>query len=313
MSEPLVSVIIPTFNRAAVIGKAIDSALNQTYGRTEIIVIDDGSTDHTSAILRDYGSRIRVLTQSNAGPAVARNRGIRIANGEVITFLDSDDYWLPAKLGEQIHSMNVAGFLVPCSVCNATIQYSDGSTKSTFEVADTVPSCREGLWLNPTQVLSSRFVLFCQVAAIRRSALEQVGYFDESLRFYEDYDLPLRLSLLGPWVVIRDPLVIYNAGTPGGWSQKALQESVRLHKDLVATRERILMRVRRDPGFADVVEVLENELRRSRRELVFSRFGNCGLPGANVMMRSLRRIERCRRALFRRGPLYPAMIVDPLN
>ena len=91
-SDPLVSVVIPTFNRAHYVADAIDSCLAQTYGNLEIIVVDDGSTDGTEDALREnYGDRIRLLAQDNQGPGIARNRGIAAARGEYIHFLDADD------------------------------------------------------------------------------------------------------------------------------------------------------------------------------------------------------------------------------
>jgi glycosyltransferase involved in cell wall biosynthesis len=98
----LVSVIIPTFNRAAMVGDAIESALRQTYARKEIIVVDDGSVDETAAVLAGFGDRIRVIRQSNAGAGAARNRAIDAARGELIAFLDSDDEWFDFKLELQV-------------------------------------------------------------------------------------------------------------------------------------------------------------------------------------------------------------------
>src|ERR1039458_8209652 len=95
---PLVSVIIPTYNRASTICKTIDDVFRQTYKNFELVVIDDGSTDDTQANLRRYGSRIRSFTQTNAGPAAARNRGIEVSRGDIIAFQDSDDFWAPTKL-----------------------------------------------------------------------------------------------------------------------------------------------------------------------------------------------------------------------
>ena len=90
MANPLVSVIIPTFNRSALLAAAIDSVRAQTYAPIEIIVVDDGCTDDTSKVLRRSGPGIRAVRQDNAGPAAARNRGLAHARGEIIMFLDSD-------------------------------------------------------------------------------------------------------------------------------------------------------------------------------------------------------------------------------
>lgn len=99
---PLVSVVMPAFNVAWCVRRAIDSVLTQTYLRHEIIVIDDGSTDDTASVLASYGDRIRVISQTNRGMSAARNRGIDAARGTLVAFLDADDYWLSEKLARQV-------------------------------------------------------------------------------------------------------------------------------------------------------------------------------------------------------------------
>src|SRR5512143_4014499 len=101
-SEPLVSVVMPVYNGARYLRQALESALNQTYRPLEIIVVDDGSTDETSAILAEFGSRIRAIRQKNPGSAAARNAALQAAHGEIIAFLDADDLWLPQKLEVQV-------------------------------------------------------------------------------------------------------------------------------------------------------------------------------------------------------------------
>ncbi|MCF8112160.1 MAG: glycosyltransferase family 2 protein, partial [Desulfobacteraceae bacterium] len=99
--NPLISVVIPVYNRGAWIAEAVDSVLSQDYEPLELIVVDDGSNDATGEILSSYGSRIRVISQANAGVSAARNRGAAEAAGDWIAFLDSDDYWLSGKLSAQ--------------------------------------------------------------------------------------------------------------------------------------------------------------------------------------------------------------------
>ena len=98
----LVSVIIPTYNRAAWLKEAIESVLSQTYKQFELIVVDDGSTDPTGELLLQYGTKLSVLHTGHGGPSAARNCGIAAARGEYIAFLDSDDVWLPDKLRAQM-------------------------------------------------------------------------------------------------------------------------------------------------------------------------------------------------------------------
>lgn len=102
MWSPLVSCIIPAFNAEPFLTEAIDSVVQQTYPSTEIIVVDDGSTDATGAVVASYGRRVVGLHQDNAGPAAALNAGIGIAQGELVAFLDADDVWIPDKLTQQL-------------------------------------------------------------------------------------------------------------------------------------------------------------------------------------------------------------------
>jgi len=205
----LVSVIIPTYNRADTIERAVNSVLAQTWRQLEVIVVDDGSTDQTVAILKKYGDKIRVIRRQNGGPAVARNTGIKAATGEIISFLDSDDAWLPSKTERQVNLLQrTESSGVVCCVCNARMLYAS-RVVTTFQVSCLHPELAEGVWSNPADIIVDRFLLFNQVASIRREALSQAGFFREDLPFglNDDYDLSLRLALVGPWAFIADTLV----------------------------------------------------------------------------------------------------------
>src|SRR5574340_695015 len=102
MPRPTVSVVVPAYNAAAFLRRAIDSVLGQTAVDLELLVVDDGSTDATLQLLAGYGERLQAIPQVNAGPAGARNRGLALARGRYIAFLDADDWWLPEKLGRQV-------------------------------------------------------------------------------------------------------------------------------------------------------------------------------------------------------------------
>ena len=313
VSNPLVSVIIPTYNRARFLPAAIDSVLGQTHKRVEVIIVDDGSTDDTDTVLNDYGDRIRVLRQKNAGPAIARNRGIAMATGDIIAFLDSDDLWLPTKLERQVQSLEAGGPDVACSLCNCKVLYANGEKTSTFAIADTMPNCDTGVWLNPVEVLLNRFVMFNQAIAIRREVLERVGYFDETLRFGEDYDLPFRLALEGPWTIIRDELVVYHEASPGSWAKAAMREEVRMRQDLVRIRRRMASLIEEDVALNGLRKLAGRELRREIRELSIAQFGRRKLFGAAAVARTLAIMERLRRAIFRRSPFYPRMSVQAMS
>lgn len=103
--EPLVTVVIPAFNSAAYLPEAIESAVRQTHRQTQIIVVDDGSTDSTSDVLSGWGTVIESIRQDNAGPAAALNRGVALAQGAFISFLSADDVWMPEKLAWQLQTL----------------------------------------------------------------------------------------------------------------------------------------------------------------------------------------------------------------
>lgn len=208
----LVSIIIPTFNRAKTIGPVVESALAQTYREIEVIVVDDGSSDDTAEVLRPYLDRIQFIYQENAGPSAARNRGASMAKGEVLAFLDSDDFWLPEKIEKQVAIFDSGGADLCCVICSAAVKNADGTLLgNTFEMSGLKMPVAQGIWSNPQEVLATRFVLFNQVVAVRRRCFDQVGGFNPKLRLLEDYELAMKLSTLGPWGVIQEPLVVkYN-------------------------------------------------------------------------------------------------------
>lgn len=181
-----VSVIIPTFNSGAYLNEAINSVLNQTYSPFEIIVVNDGSTDSTDNILREYLNDIKYLSQENLGPASARNLGIKAAKGEYIAFLDADDIWLPEKIEKQvdIFRKNPATALV----YSRFINFDDESGNDMGIFPDKVysGSIFDKLLLKTPILLST--------AIIKSSVLFGVGGFNENLFTAEDTNLYLRIG-----------------------------------------------------------------------------------------------------------------------
>jgi len=312
-AEPRVSTIIPTYNRAALVCAAIDSVRRQTYRNVEIVVVDDGSTDDTQARLRAYGSSIQLITQDNAGPAVARNRGIEGARGEIITFLDSDDTWRPTKLERQVRLLEQAGDAVTTCICNTEMVFPDGHKTTTFQYSNIAPSCAEGIWLNVAEVLASRFLLFTQAAAVRRKVIEKVGGFDESLRFLEDYEFPLRLALEGPWAFIRDPLVIWQQDSPGSWTTVASSEELRLRECAVQMRERLWEKVKDGQQGTRLRDRFLGELKKARRLLYATQLGQRTDTKALALRRILLSVERYRSAVYRRSPWFPKVKASPIG
>lgn len=184
----MVSVIIPAYNQAEFLGVAIESVLAQTHRNLEVIVVDDGSTDHTPEVVRKYAdSRVRYEWQRNSGLSAARNKGIQQSLGGVLSYLDADDEFLPRKLEWLLDVMEnraevglAAGQAIPVDV--------DGAQIGRVFDAGIPPDPRDLLLKNPLHVGS---------VLIRRSWQLRVGPFDESLRSYEDWDMWLRLARAG--------------------------------------------------------------------------------------------------------------------
>ncbi len=201
-----VSVIIPTFNRFPFLCRAVDSVLNQTHGDVEIIVIDDGSTDDTPTLFPRQFSSIQYVKIEHSGlPAVARNAGIRLAKGELIAFLDSDDQWLPNKLSQQLavfHKHPTVGLV--CS--NAFVVRHHEEKPSQPYLKD--EQGQSGLVL--PALLEDNFVI-TSTAMVRRSTLEHVGLFCENrnLQAVEDYDLWLRVATQSEVVYLEALLAVY--------------------------------------------------------------------------------------------------------
>lgn len=186
MPSPRVSVIIPTYNYAAFVCQAVDSALAQTHPAEEIIVVDDGSVDDTRTRLDSYGDRIRTIYQSNQGLSAARNTGIRAARGDWVAFLDSDDVWHPRKLEVQGHYL--AGHPeVALLAAQALADYSGEWPQLPGPEAAQVTA----VTLDEI-VFRSRFGPSGVV--VRKDCFERVGLFDTSLRSAEDRDMWIRLA-----------------------------------------------------------------------------------------------------------------------
>lgn len=201
MSRPLVSVVIPVYNAERFVAAAIDSVLKQTYPSTELIVVDDGSTDTTAAVVRSYGERVRYIFQSNARQAAARNRGIAEARGELIAFLDADDTWREDKLEKQVAVLDQAPDLglVYCSLEVVDRHHrSIGQTRVRLR-----GHCLPGVLLGRSAGgLGS-------TALVPRRVLEEVGTFDVELPPCEDTDLFWRIAARYPIDYVDELLVHY--------------------------------------------------------------------------------------------------------
>ena len=201
-SEPLVSVVMPAYNVAWCIRHAVDSVLAQDYGAHELIVVNDGSTDDTRAVLETYGGAISVIDQENRGMSAARNVAIRKARGTYLAFLDADDRWLPAKLSRQVNLMQDRPEIGFCSTA-ARVEDGEGNLLNLW-------GCRHG----GTEMLATLFAEGaaiaggCSAVMARKHLVDRVGLFDETLRGFEDPDLWIRLAAESGYQCIDETLVV---------------------------------------------------------------------------------------------------------
>jgi glycosyltransferase involved in cell wall biosynthesis len=209
-ARPEVSVIIPTRNRAPLLARALDSVFSQEglgdQFDLEAIVVDDGSTDATAAVVREY-AQVRYLRLSTPrGPSAARNAGIKASRGAYICFLDDDDVWLPGRLKLQISVLERHP--------EAGAVYSQVFHTLTGTAYPQSSRAVSG-WIFDTLLSGNLFAVHSVL--IRREALERTGYFDETLSTYEDWDLWLRLSFNFPFIFVPGLIAVYLLSHRGLW------------------------------------------------------------------------------------------------
>jgi glycosyltransferase involved in cell wall biosynthesis len=199
-----VSAIIPVFNGATVVGKAIDSALAQQFDDFEVIVVDDGSTDSTIKVLGAYGSRFRLLRQNNRGPAAARNAGSRIAEGDYLAFLDADDTWTPNKLAVTVSVLERHS--------DAVLVFSDATPLDAAGNQIRESYVKE-LGFAPTMadLLTRWWPILPSTAVMRRATFAACGGFVEEFRGagYEDPFLWLVMREQGEFRYVPEQLARY--------------------------------------------------------------------------------------------------------
>lgn len=206
----LISVIIPTWNRGALLERAIRSVLAQRHPCSELLVVDDGSTDGTAAVVDQLASGepsapIRLLQQENRGASAARNTGIRAAQGALIAFLDSDDWWQPDKLGRQFQAMQDH----PDCLISHTRELWFRHDKRVNQKKKHDPP--HGAIFQPSLGMC---VVGMSTVMARRGLFERYGVFDEALPCCEDYDLWLRVGCREPFLLVPEPLTCKDGGRP---------------------------------------------------------------------------------------------------
>ena len=205
MDETLISIILPTYDRAHFIESALRSVFAQTHTHWELVIIDDGSTDDTDAVLARYDDpRMVVLRQENQGVSAARNAGIDRCTGEVVALLDSDDEWLPAKLATQLAYMRRHGY----EICQTDEIWIRGGRRVNQKAKYAKP---EGWFFEQSLEMC---LISPSCTMFTRSAWERIGPFDVHMPSCEDYDLWLRACLHYPVGLVREPLTVKHGGRP---------------------------------------------------------------------------------------------------
>jgi glycosyltransferase involved in cell wall biosynthesis len=251
----LISVVVPTYNRADILGRTIASVLAQSLPPDEVIVVDDGSTDDTAALVATFGSRVRYLRQANAGVSVARNHGASLAGGRWLAFVDSDDLWRPRKLELQMGVLQrTPGTRWSITGCNMIgLDDAELAGREGFEAAFPVFR-QEGL---AAEALLSRYLerrdievngeqvailagdayeaLFVgnfvlpSSSVVERALYAELGGFDADFRLAEETEFYHRLAARSPVAVLLAPLVGYRIGRGGGQISPANSETLILN------------------------------------------------------------------------------------
>lgn len=282
MTLPLLSVVIPTRNRAQLVCEAIESALSQREGRVEVLVVDDGSIDDTAGVLAErFGSRIQLLRHSERrGAGASRNNGLRVARGHLVAFLDDDDLWLPGKLDAELEVFEQFPDAEAVVSDSLTFVQGQAAAQSFFSknglLAATegrprrISECR-WLWTN-----SMNGVAMCSVT-LRRSVLDQLAgrWFPEDLISCEDWEFEMRvyhrdrvvaLPKVYSWVRCLDDPARVGRAAPG--MPRTREQQIGLLRDRLTVMERShwLKDLRSD--LAAELERYREETRRQLNQLV---------------------------------------------
>jgi glycosyltransferase involved in cell wall biosynthesis len=207
-----VSVIIPNYNRADLIGETIENFISQTLSPHEIIVVDDGSTDNSVSVINEFGSKVKLICQTNQGPGAARNAGLKVATGDYVQFFDSDDLCSLNKLEVQASLLERSGAdiayspWVPAHIESRQVQID----KQVFQQRELPHN------LNPLACFLRGWVSVFQALIFRRSFLQKVGFYRTDLMPSEDSEFLFRILLQQPVMKFcPDCLVLYRSHTSG--------------------------------------------------------------------------------------------------
>lgn len=302
-----VSVVIPTYNCERFLGRAIDSALGQTYRDFELIVVDDGSTDGTRSLVAGYGDAVRYLYQPNQGVSAARNLALSQTGGEFIAYLDADDLWSPEKLARQVEYLDAHP---TCGFVHTEISVIDEQEKVlharfNHDTGRTVPQGR-----CVRDVLSRSHIQTLTVLE-RRDAFNDVGAFDLRLSVAEDYLHWILIVLRGYEVgYLSEPLGSYRwrAGSLTSGQRRILSNFVQMYDILLNEHD-----LERTHG-CEMAEVVKEQLFKTQRQLAYVERLEVSSAVARHRLRNLIRqwplqlelyMDLAKTYLFRKQPQEP--------
>ena len=227
---PKVSVVMPVYNGERFLRESLDSVFAQTFQDFEVLCVDDGSTDNSAAVFEQYGVRIRVLRQKNAGQSAARNAGVILAKGQYIAFLDQDDLWYPSKLLRQLAAIEADPRVV---LVHCDFDRIDEKGRMVQERAGTIE--RASALASPMGQLIGEALIFPSAMLIRREGFARSGGFHAELQGFEDFDLIARLKQQGEFVMVEERGMAYRLHGQG------FTRAGGLH--IIRSRERFLRRM----------------------------------------------------------------------
>jgi glycosyltransferase involved in cell wall biosynthesis len=235
-----ISVVIPTYNRATIVPRAIESALSQTRPADEVIVVDDGSRDDTASTVARFGDRIRCIRQENGGVSKARNAGVLAATGDWIAFLDSDDVWIPRKLETQVRQLAQhpsAGV----HAANGVYPAENGADLNLLEMRGEHELAEKAALVDRPFNRALRCCFLIQGCVARRELLIAAGLFDPILNLFEDMDLFARMAARSAFVMGGAPLVkVMRQGNPSeNLSAAGLQNRAFANESLLLTYRKL--------------------------------------------------------------------------
>lgn len=295
--QPLISVIMPCYNAAAYLREAVDSVLTQTYTQVELIVIDDGSTDDSRRILQEYGDRIRVLDQANRGPYPARNMGLAHAGGELVAFLDADDWWRPdcLELLEGALQTHPDAALAYCGWQNvqATDRNTDPHVPPDYGGKDKL-----------ARLLSGGSPWPIHAALTRKSVIDARGGFRTDLPTSMDFDLWLAIAARYEVVLVPEILAFYRFSVAGQISSRPWRQAVngwKLKMDFLRSNADLLV--------GQDVPALRQAINRALLQRGYAMYWRGDLTSAHKVFRQALRVGAWDRKDLKY--LLPALLPEP--